>query len=127
MNNNQNRVLGMNRNAFTNYIVSEVSNHPALDEALGQNMNLRNKVIAFGNKRRTTNLNAFADDLQNITNHLRRMKASGNVYVSSNDLKDLVYLRKLIRYYNATPKSSPVVKKKKTVGSFFKSLFSKKK
>jgi hypothetical protein len=55
------------------------------------------------------------------------MKASGNVYVSSNDLKDLVYLRKLIRYYNATPKSSPVVKKKKTVGSFFKSLFSKKK
>ena len=116
----------MNRNAFTNYIVSEVSNHPAFDEALGQNMNLRNKVIAFGNKR-PTNLNAFADDLQNITDHLRRMKASGKVYVSGSDLKDLVYLRKLIRYYNATPKSSPVVKKKKTVGSFFKSLFSKKK
>ena len=126
MNNNQNRVLGMNRNAFTNYIVSEVSNNPAFDEALGQNMNLRNKVIAFGNKR-PTNLNAFADDLQNITDHLRRMKASGKVYVRGSDLKDLVYLRKLIRYYNEAPKSSPVVKKKKTVGSFFKSLFSKKK
>jgi hypothetical protein len=55
------------------------------------------------------------------------MKASGKVYVRGSDLKDLVYLRKLIRYYNEAPKSSPVVKKKKTVGSFFKSLFSKKK
>jgi hypothetical protein len=127
MNGNQNRVLAMNRNAFTNYIVSEVSNHPAFDEALGQNMNLRNKVIAFGNKR-PANMSALADDLKNITEHLRRVKASGKAYVRGSDIKDLVYLRKLIRAYkNTTPKSSPVVKKKKTVGSFFKSLFSKKK
>jgi uncharacterized protein YaaN involved in tellurite resistance len=124
MNGNQNGVLGMNRNAFTNYIVSEVSNHPAFDEAIGQNMNLRNKLIAFGNKR-PTSMTAFSNDLQNMIEHLRRVKASGKAYVRGSDIKDLVYLRKLIMAYKNT---SPVVtKKKKTVGSFFKSLFSKKK
>lgn len=117
-----NQILGMNRNAFINYISDEVSNHPAFNEALGQNMNLRNKVIAFGNKR-PTNMGAWADELQNITNHLRRVKASGKAYVRGSDIKDLVYLRKLIRAYKNT--SAP--KKRRSVASFFKSLFSKKK
>jgi hypothetical protein len=124
MSNNQDRILGMNRNAFTNYIVSEVSNHPAFDEAIGQNMNLRNKLIAFGNKR-PVSMDAFADDLKNIIDHLRRVKASGKAYVRGSDIKDLVYLRKLVMAYkNSTPKVAP--KKKRSVGGFFKSLFGKK-
>ena len=113
---NNRNILKMKRSNFVDYVVAEVSNHPAFDEALGQNMNLRNKVISFGSKN-PRNLDVWADDLKNITAHLRRLKSTGKVYVRGSDIKDLVYIRKLIREYNQS----------RSITGRIKSLFSRKK
>jgi len=112
---NNSNILRMKRSNFVNYVVAEVSNHPAFDEAIGRNMNLRNKVIAFGKNHR--NLGAMADDLNKITVHLKRLKSNGSVYVRSADIKDLVYLRNLIKEY----------KYSRSIAGRMKTFFSRKK